>query len=543
MLRFMESITDKPDWDEKVFREDIASKWRDEMANSGKDVSPQMINWIIKELQWKAGEYQELGYIECFDPGVIKSDIAIPSDLQQALKDAVRPLEDIPPEDKDYHPNSNMQVVDLVHPSLFPVIYGRTRIIADTVLGLNDCFESIGRGDFSKLPCISGADPPADLVLAHETYLEEDLEGYSRRFQWLPCDVKLTSDGECHIASYINNLHPEQHRGLYHIIDKILTRTIPLWNRSLREKLDNHSWRLPYVEVKYGETLEPEPDEAVIPKNEYWEAPQRWRASFPIVQPEPGNFSPSEEPSGGWPDLQKQFAKTGLQVIVKLANIELTPERPEYGGGSWHVEGQLNERIYATAIYYYNSDNITENTLSFCHCADHEYVETKVSYEQGKHTFLPAIFGFGLELVDYDYNSFIAQELGGVSYQEGRLLTFPNTLQHCVSPFSLVDRSKPGHRKILALFLIDPNRRVISSANVPPQKEDWFVAWQNSVKQVLTPRLPRELQDIIHNDIDFKPITMDEAKQYQEELMEERSTVNTAQKHSFKWGGFSLCEH
>jgi len=28
-----------------------------------------------------------------------------------------------------------------------------------------------------------------------------------------------------------------------------------------------------------------------------------------------------------------------LQVFVKLANILLTPERPEYPGGRWHVEG------------------------------------------------------------------------------------------------------------------------------------------------------------------------------------------------------------
>lgn len=28
-------------------------------------------------------------------------------------------------------------------------------------------------------------------------------------------------------------------------------------------------------------------------------------------------------------------------MIVKLANIELTPENPEHNGGSWHIEGQL----------------------------------------------------------------------------------------------------------------------------------------------------------------------------------------------------------
>ncbi len=32
-----------------------------------------------------------------------------------------------------------------------------------------------------------------------------------------------------------------------------------------------------------------------------------------------------------------------LQVICKLANIELTPEKPDYTGGSWHVEGMQNE--------------------------------------------------------------------------------------------------------------------------------------------------------------------------------------------------------
>ena len=56
---------------------------------------------------------------------------------------------------------------------------------------------------------------------------------------------------------------------------------------------------------------------------------------------------------------------------------------------------------------------------------------------------------------------------------EGRLVTFPNTVQHRVAPFALADPTKPGHRKILALFLIDPHRRVISTANVPPQQAEW----------------------------------------------------------------------
>ena len=54
-----------------------------------------------------------------------------------------------------------------------------------------------------------------------------------------------------------------------------------------------------------------------------------------------------------------------LQVIVKLANIHLTPESPEYKGGVWHVEGMQNESIVASGIYYYDNNNISESRLSF----------------------------------------------------------------------------------------------------------------------------------------------------------------------------------
>lgn len=58
-----------------------------------------------------------------------------------------------------------------------------------------------------------------------------------------------------------------------------------------------------------------------------------------VVQPEPGLFSP---PTPHPPlDLRLKYIDSGLQIIVKLANIELTPTKPRYEGGSWHVEGQL----------------------------------------------------------------------------------------------------------------------------------------------------------------------------------------------------------
>ncbi len=48
-----------------------------------------------------------------------------------------------------------------------------------------------------------------------------------------------------------------------------------------------------------------------------------------------------------------------FQVIVKLANIILTPSNPEYKGESWHVEGMQNEHIVASGMYYYDSHNVS----------------------------------------------------------------------------------------------------------------------------------------------------------------------------------------
>ncbi|KAL4867786.1 hypothetical protein BDV12DRAFT_112511 [Aspergillus spectabilis] len=534
MMQIMEMVTDKPDWEKKVYDDEIRNKWRDEISQSGQDITAAMIDYIFEELQWKAEKYKKTGLVVAYDPGVVKSDVAIPPDLQQKLREAVKPLEDVPEQEKDYHPRSGGKVVDLVHPSLFPLVYGRTRVLRDTLIGVDDCFGSEGQGE------------PLDVPDKVETprrrgYQWGDSATYSKTFQWLPCNVEFTADGECRIASYINNLHPAKHRDLYSVIEQILTRTLPLWNISLTRD-SSIPRRIGYTDVEYQSDGEPEPQ----PENDddydsdaYWDRHQEWQDSRLVVQPEPGDFKPLADTTDV--ELHPDFKEKGFQVIVKLANIELTPEKPEYEGGSWHIEGQLNERICATAIYYYDSENITDNTLSFRHRADNEYVRD-VSYEQGQFQFL-RVFGFEPD-VGNDWSGFeFTQNLGGVSTRPGRLLTFPNTLQHRVSPFSLTDRSKPGHRKILALFLIDPNRRVISTANVPPQREDWCNEWKEAVYDSLAPRLPVELQQMVHKNTDFVPMTLDEAKKYRLELMDERSVQSELGNGAFQSGGFSLCEH
>lgn len=164
-----------------------------------------------------------------------------------------------------------------------------------------------------------------------------------------------------------------------------------------------------------------------------------------------------------------------------------------------------------------------------------------VSYPQEQHGFLHEVYGFPPD-VDGHNGSVITQDLGSVSTHEGRLLTFPNILQHRVSPFSLADKSKPGHRKILAFFLVDPNLRIISSANVPPQREDWWIERRVALEKSLTV-LPPGLRSMVHGEMDVTPITMDEAKNYRLDLMEERKTAAVEHNSDFEKGNFNLCEH
>ena len=152
------------------------------------------------------------------------------------------------------------------------------------------------------------------------------------------------ADLRCRITSYINNLHPQKYENLYAVIGEIISCAIPLWNLTLTPV---KALFLQYHRIYYEgmSDLEAEGD------------------NQEIIQPEPGPFQPPSVPDHMVPeffdettqtlkpekavDLRRDYGKRGLQVIVKLANIHLTPEKPNYEGGSWHVEGQLVSYVHA----------------------------------------------------------------------------------------------------------------------------------------------------------------------------------------------------
>jgi len=491
-----------------------------------------------------------------------------------ALRQATIPLEDVPASKQDWHPGSDGKVLDLVHPALYPLLYGRSRILLDDFVPLSQCAQYTGKGEILPLP------KPEELhdgQRVREEVMYWRLHPkvvYSSRFQWLPCEVDFDEDGTVKIASYVNNLHPVKHRDLYPVIEQIVAKAIPLWNATLSSTMNSimRLFKPARIEVSYPEyintelpphlenkppmhssspsgvseeeiDLEAVSDEEMDPED-LDEARDEWiREHRVLVQPEPRPYTKrahhgeAEDPTTMFfpkdVDLRRDFGDDGLQVIVKLANIHLTPEKSSYDGGSWHIEGSLNEHICATALYYYDCENITDSYLAFREAMS-TYKLEDMPYEQSEYEHFEKLYNI-------EQNGPGIQELGRVLTKEGRLLVFPNVLQHRVQSFRLADPTRPGHRKILALFLVDPHTRIPSTANIPPQQQDWWREMALSLDRVAD--LPPELAEHVLDSAGDFPISLDEAKKLRLELMEERKGFVEEVDKKMHEATFNFCEH
>lgn len=135
--------------------------------------------------------------------------------------------------------------------------------------------------------------------------------------------------------------------------------------------------------------------------------------------------------------------------------------------------------------------------------------------------------------------------VGATETCEGRCIAFPNVYQHRVSPFKLAEPTEPGHRKILALFLVDPSISPIpSTTHVPPQQASWAMqALYATDADAPVHRLPKEILSMIENDSGL--MNESEAKALRLDLMKERtSLMEGAEEVEYLFSGvFNLCEH
>ena len=437
MIAASQAIRRKPDWQSKLDRPEVVERWRSELSEQG--LAESSIAYVVAELRWYATLLPaplQPGAVE----GTYEAEGLVLDTVAAALASGVERLRaEGPP---DWHPGSAQLVRDLVHPSLYCGVRGVSLLRDGTTWPVLTQAGSAASEPSAWQPWPRGKDA---LDLSVVSWADPHFR--SPIYQWLPAEVDLDAAGNAHFASYINNLCCDAaHAGLYDALGATLSAFLPLFERVLADLKAPRPKR-----IKMDSIEPPEPPEG-MDEEEVWNLPMM----LPAPAPE---FSLPPSPTAMLPPYATLRGKR-LQVIVKIADIVLTPEAPEYPGGVWHIEGMANERIVATGIYYAVVDNISESLLHFRAAVEDP------AYEQGDGAGCEAVYGL-------DGNVALNQPLGYIVVRQGKAIAFPNLYQHKVGPFSLIDRTRPGMRSIVVFFLVDPGVRVTSTEDIPPQQAGW----------------------------------------------------------------------
>ena len=269
MLCLMDNITDKPTWSTDVFDDTITSQLCEE-AMRNHLISPKTWEWCLSELQDKARTFQSSGRVLVYNTGVAicKSDLVVDRETRTFMRDELSTLISSSPSDtaaKNLPFDSARQTHRLVNPLMYPLIYGKSRVLAQWgTVSLNDMFQHINK--CSIAPNI----PVVGYHLLHSTTWKGRSEwkmhrqrglSWSTNFQRLPCEVDFLKcpSTEVRITSYINGLHPENH-GLYHAIEKLISTSIEPWNDVLIKQDCGH---FPTRIKTYGVSYEPPPPDFV----------------------------------------------------------------------------------------------------------------------------------------------------------------------------------------------------------------------------------------------------------------------------------------
>ncbi|KAJ5933803.1 hypothetical protein N7454_006132 [Penicillium verhagenii] len=666
ILRMMERVSEIPNWEHDVFDDKAVAQWyadaisesisTDQLnpeADSGMDVDMDILSqmtwdWCIAELQDKAKDLRKQKFVLTLnaDSGVCKSDELAGGLLQIELKNSLEKYLSCSSRGK-FREEDLSPMRDLVDPSLFMLVYGRTAVLSQG--GLVPMADSglVYPTIASKAIVAPMLEHPLDIFTAKSSrygrgsrpYNEHTYPFYrwSNQSQWLPCEVEFTSQEasstEVRISSYINNLHPQNKRA-YMAIEKLISLSLDPWNKVLikgttsryplriktygfdqsdtnaqfrpekpictvgicasgcdckKERWGSYIAKvkkylaLPepgskyeindddpedsrgpddllaamtpdmltgsamdelreLMELKYGRlNTFNYPQAGISYSYEEWKIGKTWK---PIIEKKRSHDEvpvPDASLSGDHPYqnicLQDEFRAEGLQVIVRVSSIELTPESPSYPGDSdFHVDGLLNEHIVATSRYYYDVQNV-ESRISFQQ--ENDLDEWDYPPEPD---VMHKIFGIPYTLGYYDFHRLPfppkIQNLGSLGVKQGRFLAWPNTLRYKMQPFSLKDKSCSGHQRCVIIYLVDPHYRICSTRNVPAQQHDWWREAALTTETTIAAKLPNELVDLIISETDDWPMGISEATKHKQESEKERSLAMKAQTEGIDFLNF-----
>ncbi|KAK6095730.1 hypothetical protein MT418_8622 [Batrachochytrium dendrobatidis] len=336
-IQYLQCILCKPMWWIDITNQHIVEQWRADSLDQ--NISPSTFNLALEQLgvfvkQLVCNGSDGFGTIV---PGPVELtyilDNGIPDNVYTRLMTNVSDIE------HGSNHNTGQMVHNLIDASMYSVVYGQTMIAP-----LNIRLEYT-----TMVPC--------DILLSTRLVssvpiIDDDPKFISRKFQWLPSEFCVEQDGSVTINSYINNLNPIWHRDMYKCIAKIFKCFVPMFESLFRtihpmfKYIDICNGTDGYEPPSQSDHDDMEPDTQVIRPVYVPTLPEHFESKYESAKP-------------------VSLHGRNLQVIVKLTNIQLTPSKPKYDEGNWHIEGPINESIVATGLYYYDVENITTPKLDF----------------------------------------------------------------------------------------------------------------------------------------------------------------------------------
>ncbi|HPH27998.1 MAG TPA: DUF4246 family protein [Pseudomonadota bacterium] len=165
--------------------------------------------------------------------GVAFADGLVDSALVERLRADVRQLIDHEP--IDYHPGSGTKVRDLVHPSLFPYIEGRSVLRSPGLKREKPTHDRFGR--------------------LFET----------SAYQWLPTPFHVSAEGKVTAKTYINNLDPTRYAATYGDLSALLETALPLFESVVGYVDSTQFWREECDDIEHEGDLPESADQTQRP--------------------------------------------------------------------------------------------------------------------------------------------------------------------------------------------------------------------------------------------------------------------------------------
>ncbi|KAK5664592.1 hypothetical protein QVD99_008651 [Batrachochytrium dendrobatidis] len=479
-IQYLQCILCKPMWWIDITNQHIVEQWRADSLD--RNISPSTFNLALEQLEFFVKQLVCSGSdgFGTIVPGPVELtyilDNGIPDNVYTRLMTNVSDIE------HGSNHNTGQMVHNLIDASMYSVVYGQTMIAP----------LSIRLKYTTMVPC--------DILLSTRLVsdmpiIEGDSEFISCKFQCLPSEFRVEQDGSVTINSYINNLNPIWHRDMYKCIAKIFKCFVPMFESLFRtmdpmfKYIDICNGTKGYKPPSQSDHDDMEPDTRVIRPVYVPTLPEHFESKYESAKP-------------------VSLRGRNLQVIVKLTNIQLTPSKPKYNEGNWHIEGPINESIVATGLYYYDVENITTPKLDFreavswCH------------YQGASDMYWKDVY-------DIDLESPRNQYIGLLELPNGRCAVYPNRYQHKEQSFELADPTQPGHCKILTFFVVNPACRIVSTAHVAPQQPQWYNSSLD--KAPIPPELWNDITQYIQG-----VQSPAKAKHYRYELTSDRTRITAA---------------